>query len=698
MTFTPFSNIYKTAVSLAFFGAVMLFCLPCRADQEPTRLDDLVVTAEKREQNIQDIPASIAAFSDMDIQDAGITDIQSLSRMVPNLYIANWGIRGTSYAFIRGIGSVNNEPALGFYVDDVGYMDARNFDIDLFDIERIEVLRGPQGTLYGRNSLAGVVNIITKKPDNDTRAGGEVTAGNYNLYHGSAFLRTPLAEDRLFLGLSAGGLARDGYATNDYLGRDVDTRRSVNGRASLRWTPGTNLDIALNLNAEQLRDGAFPIASLSDLAASPGHVAYDREGGYERDAAGSSLKVAWEGPGFDFTSVSAFRHFTDSASNDQDFTPYPMITADETIDDDQFTQEIRLASPDGKDGIKWLAGFYGFTKDKDHFLALDFAPGMYMPEAVSRQTDSNLTTRGASLFGQATYALTEHLSLTAGLRLDREKTCLSHHLDMSSSGASFATSMIDASETSDAVLPKLQADYQWTDTMMTYAGISRGYRSGGFNTAYMDPADLTFDSEFSWNYEIGLKSAWFDNRLSFNAATFFITLQDQQVVQLLPSADTIIRNAGKSRSMGIELESTAVLAPGLTLDAGLGYTRAEFKDYVNAGTDYSGNNLLLSPDYTYHLALNYRHPVTRGWSLFFRPEITGTGDFFWDDANTLAEPDYHLVNLSLGLESDRCDLVFWARNLFDTDYRAVAFEFPGSDPVGQSGDPRTVGVTFRIRF
>lgn len=370
-----FSPKFRTAVSLFCFGAVMLSGLPCRADLNITRLDDLVVTAEKREQNIQDIPVSIAAFSDMDIQDAGITDIQSLSRMVPNLYIANWGIRGTSYAFIRGIGSVNNEPALGFYVDDVGYMDARSFDIDLFDIERIEVLRGPQGTLYGRNSLAGVVNIITKQPDNDTRAGGEVTAGNYNLYQGSAFLRTPLAEDRLFLGLSAGGLARDGYATNDYLGRDVDSRRSVNGRATLRWTPGTNLDIALNLNAEQLRDGAFPIAGLSDLAASPGHVAYDREGGYERDAAGTSLKVAWESPGFDLTSVSVFRHFTDSASNDQDFTPYPMITARETIDDNQFTQEIRLASPKGKDGIKWLAGFVWIHQGQGPFPGTGFCAG-----------------------------------------------------------------------------------------------------------------------------------------------------------------------------------------------------------------------------------------------------------------------------------------------------------------------------------
>lgn len=699
MTFMPFLTLFKTGVSLVFFFTVMLSCLPCRGSEVHTRLDDLVVTAEKREENIQDVPASIAAFSDIDIQDAGITDIQSLSRMVPNLYIANWGIRGTSYAFIRGIGSVNNEPTLGFYVDDVGYMDARSFDIDLFDIERIEVMRGPQGTLYGRNSLAGVVNIITKKSDNETSVGGEATMGNHDLYQGSAYVRTPLAQDRLFLGLSAGGLARDGYSINDFLDRDVDSRRSVNGRANLRWIPGSNLEIALNLNAEQLRDGAFPIAGLPSLNVNPGHVAYDQEGSYNRDAAGSSLKVAWQGSRFNLTSVSAFRNFNDSALNDQDFTFYPLMTAHETIEDDQFTQEIRLSSPEGKNGIKWLAGIYGFTKDKDHFLAMDFAPGMFpVPGAVSRRTDSDLSAKGGSLFGQATFPLTQGFSLTAGLRLDHEKTGLTHLLDMSSSGSSFSASRIDASDTSGAVLPKLQVDYRWTDTMMTYAGITRGYRSGGFNTAYMDIADLAFDSEFSWNYEIGLKSAWFDDRLSFNASVFYITLQDQQVIQLLPSADTIIRNAGKSRSMGMEVESTAVLAPGLTLDAGFGYTNAEFTEYLDGGTDYSGKTPLLSPEFSYHLALNYRRPLSRGWGLFLRPEINGTGDFFWDNANTLAEPGYCLVNLSLGLESERYDIVLWARNLFDTDYRVVAFEFPGSDPVGQPGDPCTVGVTLRFRF
>ena len=164
-------------------AAVLLsaWSLPAGAE-ETYKLDPVLVTAEKRTENVQDVPVSVTAISEQQIKDSGIRSIQDVARQVPNLFIANWGFRGNSYAFIRGIGAVNNDPAIGFYVDDVNYMDSRVFDTNLFDIERIEVLRGPQGTLYGRNSLGGVVNIVTKKPDNEFHYGLEQTVGNENLY------------------------------------------------------------------------------------------------------------------------------------------------------------------------------------------------------------------------------------------------------------------------------------------------------------------------------------------------------------------------------------------------------------------------------------------------------------------------------------------------------------------------------------
>lgn len=678
--------------------------------EESLQLEPMVVTAEKRSEDVQDIPASITAFSETRIEDARITTIQDFSQMVPNMFISNWGFRGNSFVFVRGIGAVNNDPAVGFYVDDVNYMDARVFDANLFDIERIEVLRGPQGTLYGRNSLAGVVNIVTRKPDNVFRVGLDQTFGNYDLLRTNVSMRTPLVDDTLFLGVAGGLETRDGYSRNDYLGRDVDDRDSLNGRMHLRWTPTDELDVTYSLDGERLRDGVFPLATLDDVRRNPHHVAYDYEGRNHRDHVGTSLRVAYDAPWFRLTSISAYRHFDDVADNDQDFTIYPLFTAHQEIDDGQFSQELRFASLDDGSDFKWLTGLYGFSAKKKHKLTMSFAPNVMLPDmALDRKTRSDLTTRGAAIFGQGTYTLFDRLDLTAGLRYDYEKSSMDHVMTMESNGMNLGGASLDESKHSDVWLPKFQLSYRWTPDFMTYAGISRGYRSGGFNTGHLEPGDASFDPEYSWNYEVGVKSAWLDNRLTLNAAAFYIDLRDQQVVQLLPSADTIIRNAGKSRSMGFEVESLALLSQGLSLEAGLGVTSAEYVTYEDplAGMDYAKKTTPLAPEYTYNLAMQYRRPILEEFSLFghqsplsvfVRAEVNGIGPFYWNDANTLKQDAYHLVNMSLGLETENFDLVLWARNIFDTKYELVAFEFPGSDPLGQAGDPLTFGVTLRARF
>ena len=264
--------------------------LPAGAE-ETYKLDPVLVTAEKRTENVQDVPVSVTAISEQQIKDSGIRSIQDVARQVPNLFIANWGFRGNSYAFIRGIGAVNNDPAIGFYVDDVNYMDSRVFDTNLFDIERIEVLRGPQGTLYGRNSLGGVVNIVTKKPDNEFHYGLEQTVGNENLYETTLYMRAPLIKDKLFFGVSGTSEQMDGYNTNDFLDKKVDRRRGLNGRMQLRWMPTDKLDVTANVDGEKVNDGVFPLTDMDQADKNPHHVSYNYEGRDKRDTLGSSLRV-----------------------------------------------------------------------------------------------------------------------------------------------------------------------------------------------------------------------------------------------------------------------------------------------------------------------------------------------------------------------------------------------------------------------
>ncbi|MFO7594778.1 MAG: TonB-dependent receptor [Desulfocurvibacter africanus] len=703
----------RLASLLAFVLAVgMAAGAQAQQADDAVQLEPVVVTAEKREENVQDIPLSVTTFSEANIEDSGIRSLQDFSKQVPNLFISNWGIRGNSFVFMRGIGAVNNDPAIGYYVDDVSYMDSRVFDSALYDIERIEVLRGPQGTLYGRNSLGGVINFVTKKPDNETHAGLEQIFGNYDLFQTTAYLRTPIVEDKLFLSVAGTRESRDGYNENEFLDEDVDHRKNFSGRGHLRWTPNSKLDITLSADGERIRDGAFPLASLDEVRENPHDVSYDFEGKNDRDARGSSLRVAYDADWFRLTSISAYRHYDDEARNDQDFTEVFLANAFEDIDDDQFTQEIRFASPDDGRDLKWLTGLYGFKSKQDHELVMEFAPGVIdptIPFTVYNATDSELKSHGAAVFGQTTYTMFDKLDLTAGLRYDYEKSSIDQTGSTDGGGMNLGTSEFDEDVDGDAWLPKFQAAYHWTPDFMTYAGVARGYRSAGFNTASTASADASFDAEYSWNYEVGFKSSWFDNRLTFNTAFFYIDLEDQQVVQLLPTADTVIRNAGESRSMGFEVESAALLAKGLTFEGGFGYTDAEYEEYSDelTGADYAGNTTPLAPEYTYNLALQYRYPLMDNFNLlgysspltlFSRAELQGIGSFYWNDANTIKENAYELVNLRAGFETEHFDILLWAKNLFDKDYAAVAFEFPGSDPVGQAGDPQTFGLTLRARF
>jgi iron complex outermembrane receptor protein len=693
---------------LAALGLVL--CLGSQSfaeEKEKTdtfQLDTMVVTAEKRQEDLQEVPASVTAIKEARILDSGISSLQDFSNQVPNLFIDDWGFRGNSYVFIRGVGAINNDPAVGFYVDDVNYMDDRVFDSNLFDIERIEVLRGPQGTLYGRNSLGGVINIITKKPDNAFHAGVDQTFGNYGLLETNLYVRAPLIDDKLFFGFSGNLEDRDGYSHNEYLDEDGDDREDRSGRVQLRWTPNSKLDVLASIDGEQIDDGAFPVTNLHQVDEDPHRFSHNVEGEHERNSIGSSLKVVYDAEALSITSITGFRHYDDNVVNDQDFTAADLYWAKEVIRDSQFSQEFRFASPKGNGNWKWLGGLYGFREDKDHLLQMNYpAYG-----GVVEDAQSDLDTCGYAAFGQVTYTMFGNLDVTGGLRYDYEHGSI----DFDRASTPFAISpdlTFDDSADSDALLPKFQLAYYWNEQIMTYAGVSRGYRSGGFNTGFSDIADASFDPEYSWNYEIGAKTSWFDNRLVLNAAVFYIDLDDQQVTQLLPTANTIIKNAGESRSKGFELEGTALLAQGLTLEAGFGYTNSEFTKYSDpvAGADYKGNKTPLAPKYTYNIALQWRKPImdkchmlwsTGPLNFFARAELQGIGDFYWNTANTLKEEAHELVNLRTGLESDHFDLTLWARNLFDEHYRVVAFEFPGSDPVGQAGGPLTFGLTLKARF
>ena len=359
---------------------------------DPLQLAPVEVTAEKRKEDLQDVPISISTFSETQIRDSGIASLQDFSLQVPNLFISNWGFRGNSFVFVRGIGAINNDPAIGFYVDGVNYMDARIFDSNLFDVERIEVLRGPQGTLYGRNSLGGVINIVTKKPDNEYHAGVDQTFGSQNLLSTDLYMRTPIVDDQLFFGFSGNMETRDGYSHNDFLGEDGDFHNDRSGRMHLRWTPNEKLSVVTTVDGEQINDGAFPITDVSQVKSNPHHFSHDFKGKHERNSIGTSVSIDYDASPVQITSITGFRHYDDIVENDQDFTAAALMDAKESIYNSQFSQELRFASPEENGDWKWLGGLYGFKNRKDYLFQMNYAANVLGPgmPAVTQDAKSDL--------------------------------------------------------------------------------------------------------------------------------------------------------------------------------------------------------------------------------------------------------------------------------------------------------------------
>jgi iron complex outermembrane receptor protein len=679
----------------AFIGTVglNLFSAPFAIAQEEKaqkeyELETMTVTAEKREGNIQEVPASITALSDVYIEDAAVLDTEDLIYQIPNLHMVKTGSH-TPYASclsIRGLSTVIN-PTVGFYVDDVYYLGGS--DTELFDVERIEVLRGPQGTLYGRNTEAGVVNIVTKKPGNQWEGKASAGYGNYNSQSYNAAIGGPLVKEKLFFRVSGNYFLSDGYFDNKFLdNEDTDDRDDLNGRTLLRWTPTDAWNITLSTEFQRYRDGNACFAPLEEVRRNPHDVSLDFEGSADQDGNGQAMRLVYDHEWFTLTSITSLRDWESDERVDLDFSPADFMRAQFFYDDDTFSQEIRLASTTGSAPLKWLAGTYFFDEERDSEYTYDYRQGY--------------PAWGLPPYKDYQDSVTRYDHETKDFEFDE-------HFDQDLSMFGMLPSSVKADEDYDAWLPKFSVDYRLTPQLMPYASVARGYTSGGFNTLSSVVAGTSYDPEYSWSYEVGIKSAWLDRRLIFNLTAFYIDWQDQQVLQQLGPANFAVKNAAESTSKGFEVELKARPATGLDFSAGFGYTNVEFDDYKDSifdldptsptygqktgDVDYSGKKNMFVPEYTYNMAAQYRHVS----GFFGRIDLLGVGDSYYDLANTVKENAYELVNARIGYEQEHFEIYFWTKNLLDEEYVTRAFDMGGTY-MGRAGDPQTFGITLTGRF
>ena len=680
------------------------------------QLDAVTVTADKKEELLQNVPVSVTAISAKQVEEYRLWDIKDITAIVPNLYSGNSG-DGRNVTSIRGITTTSYDPAVATYIDGVNQFSLDTYIPELSDIERIEVLRGPQGTLFGRNAMGGVINIITKQPTNATHGFVEVDFGNYGQQRYAGGVRVALVKDVLFAGVSGVFSKRDGYYTNDFNNTSFDRQQGLTGNYYLKYLPAAKWSVIANLKQQNNQNwGAFPLVnSVQQAFSQPFHLDQNAIGKMVDNTLDASLAIKHSGAFVDFTAQASWQHnyryYTPSV--DGDFSPADAVTI---INDyghawnnvRVFTQELRFGSADSRSSVwNWTAGAYFFTQYEPNKQATHFGADA----ALVGSPDSNFSSiditkgrnTGVAGYGQVNYAVTGRLELIAGLRYDYEHRYLNVEGEYQPDGQpAFVTTPDTAAALHfGAFSPKLGIKYTISVHSMVYSTYSRGYRPGGLTQLSTDPTQpplYPYQPEYSNNIEAGIKNNWWGERLQLNVTAFLTHVNDAQVPTLiLPSAITVTRNTGKLISKGLELEASANPVKGLQVQYSFGYTDAHYQALSlsenGAAVDLAGKKQIFTPDATsmlapqYSVLLNTRQHVR----LIVRGEWFYLGRQYFDLENTITQAPYSKLNARVGVSGRHLEVFLWARNLGNKKYIEYAYDFGAV----HLADPRTLGVTVK---
>lgn len=686
------------------------------------QLDEVVVSAQKKDEWLQQVPFSVTGLTATQVTNFRLWNAKQLTGIVPNLYSADPG-DGRNVTSIRGITTTSYDPAVATYVDGVNQFGLDTYIPQLFDVERIEVLRGPQGTLYGRNAMGGVINIITRQPSNQHTAYGEISIGNFGQQRYGVGLRTPLIKDKLFAGMAMVYEKRDGFYTNDFNDKDFDSQKGITGNYYIKYLPASRWTVLLNFKHQNNRNnGTFPLVpGVEDALANPFRLTQNAVTEMIDNSINGSLSVNYAGTGFNFTSQTAYqsnhRHYT--MPIDGDFSPIDGVTIINNYGNDWntvkvWTQEFRISSPaNNMTDLSWTAGTYLFSQNNPVKQTTRFGEDADLMGVGDENFSIINTTRGKSsglaAYGQITWTIAKNTDITAGMRYDYEQKkqrALSEYQHDPDPDPQFdLVPDTSAKANFSAFTPRLSiARFFNNNNQQVYATYSRGYRAGGLTQLSSDPsvpAMYAYKPEYSNNIEIGFKNQLFAQRLRINISAFYSTITDAQVPTLiLPDAITITRNAGKLNSKGFEVEAAAVPVNGLEASWAFGYTDAKYKTLKlssnGSEVDLSGNRQVYTPEMTSMFTLQYTYYFNqpKQFGLLMRGEWMYIGEQYFDLANNIRQSSYNLLHARLGITTRHLDIMGWMRNAGDETYIAYAYDFGAV----HLGNPRTFGVTVTAKL
>jgi len=722
------TNHSAVVAGAGFVLSALAVAVPQVAFSQSSALEEVIVTAERRAQDAQDVPIALTIIGGSEISPSGISSISDVALKTPNLTFTQFNI-GEPQLFLRGLGttidSAGADPTVSVFIDDVYVGRSAGATSDLYDLERIEVLRGPQGTLYGRNVTGGAISIVTKRPSNEFEAKLGVTVGNYGLTVLRGLVDGPIG-DNLAGNLSFSKRDRDGYAYSNRSGQELDDADNFSLRGKLLWDISDNTELLLGFdystddNNGQCRNltkldnpagdhnsGGVFVPVLKQIKADtnsedPRTCAMTIEQYAERDVFGLSARLQMEFTnGLSLTSITAYRELEYSWLQELgglDSPPNLLSVEDNEGDDaDQISQEFRLTK-DG-DRLFWVAGAYYFKENVDRFanVPIFFGPGSPVaPGALlDRSWLQSATNTSMALFGQVVWSMTDALALTLGGRHTWDEKEMDNAYYSSPGNEVYNFKGLE--ESWDEFTPRVTVDWQVTDDHMLFATWSKGYKSGVFisqnTTAAL--AETPLEPEEATNMEIGAKTRWFDNRLQFNLVYFDLENENQQLFRL--ENFTLVSENFGTESSGIELDFIAALGKNLTLSGMYASLDAEI-----VGGQFAGNVAPRSPDYKYSVALNYNAALGNGAILDFDASVSYSDNWYMEATNQGVSymDDYSIVDASVRYTSSggNWEVTLWGKNLSDelVTSHSIVSSFGGS--VELFAPPRTYGVTANYFF
>lgn len=680
-----------------------------------------------------------------DIERNGIATVRDVSGMVPNFFIPDYGSRMTSTIYVRGLGARIDNPSMGLNIDNVPVMCKENYDFDVLDMERVEMLRGPQGTLYGRNAMGGLMNITTLSPMTwqGTRLLAE-GASHSSFKAGASHYARPSRQWAFMAGAYFTTTA--GQFRNQFNGKLVDWERQGSGRIKVEWRPRESLAVSNTLSLSVSRQGGYPYEYVPT-----GQITYNDTCFYRRTAIIDGLTVTKRWDAATLSAVTSYQYLDDNMTLDQDFTPLPYFTLTQARREHAVTQEVVARGHDTRP-YRWVAGTFGFYRRyrmdapvtfKDTGIARlieDHVNDVFTSYPIEWDTRSfvlgsrfTCPTWGVALYHQSSYRWRRWL-FTAGLRLDYERSSLhyrstthtGYRIVEAATGSLYRHDNIDIDENGRLakdfvqLLPKLSVTFNIDNDNSVSLSLTKGYKAGGFNTqmfsdvlqqrlmglmgigaSYDVDKIVGYKPEVAWNYELGGRFALWNKKLKLQLNAFYIDCRDRQLTTFPDGTTTgrVMTNAGKTRSAGVEAQVQLQPVDDLQLTASYGYCDARFVEYNDGKADYKDKWVPYCPASTlwaqalYIFKLNAASDWWR--TLTLDAHVQGAGAIHWNEANTMRQPFYALLGAGVTLAGKHYTLQLWGRNLTGTAFNTFHFVSISHDFL-QRGRGRSLGCTLRV--